>query len=96
MRSTNPPHVSILSPNYGAKVGGTIELLADAYGDGDVAGVRFTLDGKTVGEEIDTSPYFLHWDTRETTNGEHVLIAIAKDAADNHGVSVPFDITIEN
>jgi Amt family ammonium transporter len=95
-RNTNPPHISILAPNYGASVSGTIELLADAYGDGDVAGVRFTLDGQSIGEEIDTAPYFLHWDTREATNGEHVLIAIARDAADIHGRSVPFDITINN
>ena len=85
-----------MAPNYGAKIGGTIELLADAYGDGDVAGVRFTLDGKTIGSEIESPPYFYHWDTREATNGEHVLIAIARDAADNHGRSVPFDIVIEN
>jgi Amt family ammonium transporter len=96
IRSTNPPHISILAPNYGARVSGLIELLADAYGDGDVAGVRFTLDGQSIGEEIDTPPYFLHWDTRDATNGEHVLTAIARDAADNHGRSVPFDITIEN
>jgi Amt family ammonium transporter len=96
MRTTNPPHVSILSPNYGAKVSGIIELLADAYGDGNVAGLRFTLDGKSIGSEIEESPYFLHWDSNEATNGEHVLIAIAKDAADNHGRSVPFDIIINN
>jgi len=95
-RSHTPPHISILAPNYGAKVGGTIELLADAYGEGEVAGVRFTLDGKSIGEEIETAPYFLHWDTREASNGEHVLTAIARDAADSHGRSVPFDITIEN
>jgi Amt family ammonium transporter len=96
IRSANPPHISILAPNYGARVSGLIELLADAYGDGDVAGVRFTLDAQSIGEEIDTPPYFLHWDTRDATNGEHVLIAIARDAANNHGRSVPFDITIEN
>ncbi len=96
MRATNPPHVSILAPSYGSRVSGTIELLADAYGDGEVDGVRFTLDGRTIGEEIETPPYFLHWDSLETTNGEHVLTAIARDAADNHGRSVPFDITIEN
>ena len=96
LRSTKPPHIFIVTPNYGTKVSGTVELLADAYGEGEVAGVRFTIDGKPVGEEIDTPPYFVHWDTRETTNGEHVLIATAKDAADNHGISVPFDITVEN
>lgn len=96
LRSTNPPHVSILAPNYGAAVQGTVELLADAYGDGDVAGVRFTLDGKTIGKEISSSPYFLHWDTSEVENGEHVLVAIARDAANNHGISVAFDITVDN
>jgi len=96
VRNARPPHVSILAPGYGTRVGGTIELLADAYGEGEVDGVTFTVDGKAVGEEIDSAPYFLHWDTRETTNGEHVLVAIARDAADNLGRSVAFDITIEN
>jgi Amt family ammonium transporter len=95
-RTANPPHISILSPSYGARVSGTIELLADAYGEGEVDGVTFTVDGKAVGEEVDSAPYFLHWDTRETTNGEHVLIAIARDAAGSLGRSVAFDIMIEN
>jgi hypothetical protein len=96
IRNARPPHVSILAPGYGTRVGGMIELLADAYGEGEVDGVTFTVDGKAVGEEIDSAPYFLHWDTRETTNGEHVLVAIARDAADNLGRSVAFDITVEN
>jgi Amt family ammonium transporter len=96
IRNFRPPHVSILAPGYGARVGGMIELLADAFGEGEVDGVTFTVDGKAVGEEIDSAPYFLHWDTRETTNGEHVLIAIARDAAGSLGRSVAFDITVEN
>lgn len=96
MRSTNPPHVSLLSPSYGSMVSGTVELLADAYGDGDVAGVRFTLDGQSIGEELQEAPYFLHWDSTAVPNGEHVLTAIARDAADNHGRSVPFDIVVDN
>jgi Amt family ammonium transporter len=96
IRDSRPPHVSILAPGYGTRVGGMIELLADAYGEGEVDGVTFTVDGKAVGEEIDSAPYFLHWDTRETTNGEHVLVAIARDAADKLGRSVAFDITVEN
>jgi Amt family ammonium transporter len=96
MRPTNPPHVSLLAPYYGARVRGTVEVLADAYGEGNLAGVQFTVDGKSIGEEVTTAPYFLHWDTRGATNGEHILIAVARDVADNLGRSVPFDIVVEN
>lgn len=95
-RVLKAPHISILAPSYGSQVSGTTELLADVYGEGEIEGVTFTIDGKSIGEEIQTAPYFLHWDSREVDNGEHVLTAIVRDAADNHGRSVPFDIVIKN
>ena len=96
LRDTTPPWVSILAPVYGSTVTGSIEVVADATDDRGVAGVRFTLDGEPLGEAVDTPPYVITWDTRSTPNGEHTLTAIAWDAADNHGSSVPFRIRVEN
>jgi Amt family ammonium transporter len=95
-RNAHPPHVALLAPTFGSKVSGTVEMLADVYGDSEIDGVRFTLDGQSVGEEVESPPYFIHWDSRSVANGEHVLVAIARDAADNLGRSVAFDITVEN
>jgi len=64
--------------------------------DRGVAGVRFTLDGEPLGEKRDTPPYVVTWDTRSIPNGEHTLTAVAWDAADNDGSSVPFRIWVEN
>jgi hypothetical protein len=96
LRDTTPPWVTLLSPAYGSTVTGTIEVVADATDDRGVAGVSFTLDGEPLGEGRDTPPYVITWDTRSTPNGEHTLTAIAWDAADNHGSSVPFRIRVEN
>lgn len=96
LRDMTPPWVSLLSPNYGAKVSGTIDILADATDDRGVSGVRFTLDGERLGDESETEPYKIIWDSRSVENGEHSLIAIAWDAAGNQGQSVAFRIFVEN
>jgi Amt family ammonium transporter len=96
LRDMTPPWVSLLSPNYGATVSGTIDVLADATDDRGVFGVRFTLDGERLGDESETAPYKIIWDSRSVENGEHSLIAIAWDAAGNQGQSVAFRIFVEN
>jgi len=96
LRDTTPPWVCVLAPAYGSTVAGTIEVVADATDDRGVSGVRFRLDGEPLGEEEDTPPYLITWDTRSTPNGEHTLTAVAWDAANNEGISVPFRIFVEN
>ncbi len=96
LRDMTPPWVSLLSPSYGAKVTGTIDVLADATDDRGVSGVRFTLDGERLGDELETTPYMIIWDSRSVENGEHSLTAIAWDAAGNQGQSVAFRIFVEN
>jgi len=96
LRDVTPPRVSLLSPSYGSTVSGIVEVLADATDDHGVAGVRFTLDGDDIGQELDNPPYSFTWDTTEADNGAHVLTAVAWDAAGNHGISVPFKIDVRN
>jgi hypothetical protein len=96
VRDTSPPWVALISPGYGAKVSGTIDVLADATDDRGVSGVRFTLDGEQIGDEKETEPYKISWDSRSVENGEYNLTAIAWDAAGNQGQSVAFRIFVEN
>jgi Amt family ammonium transporter len=95
-RDITPPRVSLLSPVYGSTISGKVELLADATDDLGVAGVRFTLDGEDLGEPVEEAPYASVWDTTKVANGEHIVTAVAWDAAGNHGVSHPFKVEIKN
>jgi hypothetical protein len=96
LRDTSPPWVSLLSPSYGSKVSGTIDVLADATDDRGVSAVQFMLDGQPLAGKSQSAPYKISWDTSSVENGEHSLIASAWDAAENHGQSVAFRIFVEN
>jgi Concanavalin A-like lectin/glucanases superfamily/Bacterial Ig domain len=92
---TTPPSVAVTSPVDGATVSGTVELAASAADNVGVAGVQFELDGLPLGA-VDTSvPYALSWDTSTVALGEHVLTAIARDAAGNSAVSSRVGVTVQ-
>jgi len=91
-----PPSVSIASPVNGATVGGTITVAATASDNVGVAGVRFKLDGADLGVEDTTAPYAVPWDTAATSDGFHVLTAVARDAAGNVATSAAVTVTVSN
>src|SRR5207247_7440840 len=64
-------------------VSGTIAVKATASDDVGVAGVQFQLDGQALGSERTAPPYSVTWNTATTSNGSHVLAAVARDAAGN-------------
>jgi len=76
-----PPTVSISRPANNESVSGTVSVAATASDDVGLVGVRFTLDGTTLGSEDTTVPYSVSWNTTTATNGAHVLAAVARDAA---------------
>jgi hypothetical protein len=92
---TQPPTVSITSPT-GATVSGTTSLTASATDDVGVAGVQFQLDDANLGPELTAEPYTYSWDTTATSNGPHVLVAFARDAAGNTISSSPVAVTVSN
>ena len=83
---TTPPSVSITSPAAYAVLAGVIELSAVTSDDVGVVGVSYQVDGKQVGTEIGTAPYKVAWDTSGVSNGIHVIIATARDAAGNTSI----------
>jgi hypothetical protein len=93
---TSPPQVSLTAPPGGATVSGTFEVSGTALDDDQVAGVRFTLDGNSLGTEDTQPPYAVQWNTRASPNGSHVLGATARDPSGNVGTAPPVPVTVDN
>lgn len=85
---TTPPSIIIFAPQHNSTVTGTVTLKALASDNVRVIGVQFYLDGNTLGAEDLTAPYSLLWDTTQTTNGNHSISALARDAAQNQATTV--------
>ena len=58
--------------------------------------MQFKLDGVNLGTERTEAPYALDWDSTTATNGTHVLVAVARDAAGNEGVATILTVTVAN
>lgn len=92
---TTAPTVSLSSP--GGTVSGTLTLNASASDNVGVAGVKFLLDGgMLIGAEDTSAPYSVSWNTSTTSNGMHILTAVARDAAGNLTTSSAVTVTVSN
>jgi hypothetical protein len=60
-----------------------------------VAGVQFKLDGANLGSEDTGAPYTASWNTTMTTDGQHTLSAVARDAAGNKSTA-QYNVTVSN
>lgn len=78
---TTPPTVAIQTPSTGDTVSGQVTIVVAASDDTSLANVNLTVDGADVGAPDVEAPYQFTWDA--ATPGEHVLVAIARDAAGN-------------
>jgi hypothetical protein len=94
---TTAPSVSLTSPSNGALASSTIALAASASDNVAVSGVTFKRNTNTViGSEDTTSTYGISWDTTAVSDGQHTLIAVARDAAGNYATSSSSTITVDN
>jgi len=94
---TTPPTVSISAPANNATVSGpSVGVSADAADNTGGAGVRFLLDGSTLGVEDTTSPYAIVFDSTSISNGSHSLAARARDTAGNVTTSAITAILVDN
>jgi len=91
---TTPPNVTITNPADGAIVDGTVIVAAEATDDVAVVGLQFTIDGVNIGDEVTSAPYEVQWNTATTSDGPHVVAAIARDAANNQRLSAGVTVTI--
>ena len=89
------PTVTLTSPGALATLSDTASLqaaTADAVG---VTQVEFLADGVTIATAT-SAPFAAAWDTLGATNGSHTLLARARDAAGNVGVSSAVQVTVGN
>ena len=77
-----PPTVSIVSPSAGESLFGEVEVGVDAADDQAVAGVTITIGGQLVASG-DAPPYVFSVDTTDILDGEHPLVAEARDVGGN-------------
>ena len=89
------PSVTVTAPTSGGSVFGSVLVSASASDNVAVAGVRLLLDGSPLGPEIASAPFEQTWNTGGTSNGSHVLTAIARDAAGNESTS-DVSVTVAN
>jgi len=90
-----PPTVAISSPTAGKILTGEVIVSATSSDNVGVASVRFLLDGKPLGEAT-SSPYSIRWRTASSTNGIHILTAIARDTSGNEAVSTEVKVEVKN
>ena len=92
---TVAPVVMVTSPGAGATVSDSIAVTATASDNVGVVGVRFDVDGASLGPEEMSAPYTVPWNTRNFGNGPHVVRATARDLAGNHA-EASVTVTVNN
>ncbi len=93
---TIAPTVSITAPLNGLTVSGSITITATAADNVGVAGVQFKVDGNSFGLERTIAPYSIIWDTTAVSNAQHILTAVARDAAGNQTTATAVVVTVDN
>ena len=100
---TQAPSVEVSEPTASSYVCCRVKLMAKALDNLGVSGVHFEVDGTPVGPEIAEDPFTTIWDTSGVSLGQHVITAVAEDAAGNTraspGVTVnlsAMDVQIDN
>ena len=93
---TTPPTVSVTSPAAGATLSGTVNLTATASDNVAVAMVQFKVDGANSGSGLSAAPYSYQLDTKTLSDGNHVITAVAGDAAGNTATSASVAVKVNN
>ncbi|MFA6476572.1 MAG: Ig-like domain-containing protein [Candidatus Paceibacterota bacterium] len=90
------PSALVSAPSNGATVSGSVTLTASASDDIGVSGLRFNIDGINYGAESATSPYSLSWDSTLVSDGNHTIVAVARDTSGNYSTSTAVTVNVLN
>ncbi|HKT48567.1 MAG TPA: Ig-like domain-containing protein, partial [Candidatus Acidoferrales bacterium] len=93
---TTPPTVSITSPAANSTLSGTVSVTATAADNVAVATVQFKVDGANSGAALTAAPYSYALNTTTLSDGNHVLSAVATDAAGNSATSATVAVKVNN
>ena len=85
---SDPPSVTITSPQDGAVVSGQVTVTADASDDGFVTEVRFYINNALVYTDV-SQPWQYAWNTLASDN--HPSLSVKAVAVDNDGLLSPPD-----
>lgn len=91
-----PPIVSLTAPTGGSLASGTVAVAASSSDDIGVVGVTFYRGSTVIGSEDLSAPYQASLDTTLLADGDHVLVAVARDMGDNRTTSSPVTISVDN
>jgi hypothetical protein len=93
-----PPTVSITTPAVGVTVSGTAAVTSTtaASAPSTVSSVTYYLDGAFLGTASAPSAFAINWDTTQTSDGLHILTAIAVDSSGLTTISAPSPVTVNN
>ncbi len=90
---TVAPTVSLTAPGNGSTVSDSVQVTASASDNVGISKVEFFIDNTLVGTDS-ASPYAYTWNSATATNGTHVLVARAHDAAGNTATSSTVTVTV--
>ena len=91
------PTVSVTAPANNATVAGTnVAVTANATDNVGVTSVQLLLDGVTLGPVLTSIPYTFSWNTTGAAEGNHLLSAIARDAANNSTTAAAITVNVAN
>jgi len=93
---TTPPTVSINSPVANATLSGLVNVTALASDNVGVASLQFKVDSANRGAGLTSAPYALALDTKLLSDGNHILTAVATDAAGNSATSAGVAVKVNN
>jgi hypothetical protein len=91
---STPPVVTSVSPAAYATVSGVVHITVQASDNVGVTSVGITIDG--VLHTLSTPPYEYDWDTTKVPDGQHSILVIARDAANNASYPVTHSVTVQN
>ena len=89
-----PPTVAIASPASGATVSGTISVTTSV--SANTVSVQLLVDGSNVGTAVTSAPFGFSLGTVALSNGNHLLTAIAANAAAQTATSAAVVISVNN
>ena len=93
---TTPPTVSVTAPAANATISGVTTVSANATDNIGVTSVQFKVDNANTGAAITAAPYNYSLNTSTLSNGNHILTAVASDAAGNAATSAGVAVKVSN